>query len=38
MGKLAYISRVTYKLVSKLKKFEKKYTVHHLLVCDQKFQ
>ena len=39
MGKLAYIFlKSTYKLVPWLKKFEKKYTVHPLLVRDQKFQ
>ena len=39
MGKLAHISRVNlYKLVPWLKKFHKKYTVHHLLVYDQEFQ
>ena len=33
-----YISKVNfYKFVPWLKKFDKKYTVHHLPVCDQEF-
>ena len=33
-----FLLESTYKLVPWLKKFEKKYTVHHLLVRDQEFQ
>ena len=39
MGKPAYIFLESfYKLVPRLKKFDRKYTVHHLLAHDQEFQ